>query len=429
MATKPKVVEKELIKIGKLQAIPKMDLAIKPDYDKLFLLLQARTYSYSTSQDIFIEKLKEYFINLGGTSYTDTYGNLYVIKGNAEMYPCVVAHTDINQDRVNNVNIITSYPWIMGIDADKGEQCGLGADDKVGVYFAVHMFDLFDNIKLFFPKDEEVGLVGTYKSDEDFFTDCTMIVQLDRRSYSNDLINHTNGLEVFGKEFEDASKEVCDKYMYNVAKGICTDIGGIKKFKSVTCVAMNVSCGYINEHMDNEVISIPHFENAINFGYELLKLGADKKWEHTVSVYESTYNFSSYSRSSLFDDDLLDNRSYFASANFTTFEMDYGRVSIPENNISQDTYLFEMYPELSKIEVRKKCLNGDFPEMLNDVGLDLDNLQKEVDDCLADGYCPNCGSAIEITNRLLLHLDCDHCLSTFNQIDYDTLYELRDNGI
>jgi hypothetical protein len=429
-AVKPKAIERETIKIGKLQPIPKMELAIKPDYNKLILLLQSRTHSYSETQDKFIAKLKDYFINLGADSYTDTYGNLYVVKGKAEMYPCVVAHTDINQDKVNNVNIITSYPWIIGMNADNGEQCGLGADDKVGIYFAVHMFDMFDNIKLFFPKDEEVGLVGTYKSDEQFFTDCTMIVQLDRRSYTNDLISFTNGLEVFGEEFKEASKDLCNKYMYKVADGICTDVGGIKKFKSVTCVAMNVSCGYIREHSDSEAISIPHFENAINFGYELLKLGADKKWEHIVPVYESTYNFNSYYGKNYFGYDFdADTTIGNQTAKSQTFNMLYGKVTITNDNLSQDAYIFEMYPELVDPALRNKCLNGDFPEMLAECGSDMDNIQTEIDDCLADGYCPSCGAHVEPNNRLLLNVDCENCFSTFNLIDYDTLYAHIDNAV
>ncbi len=146
--TKKVVDTREVIKVPKLTAIPKMELAIKPNYERLKMLLDMRTYSKSPLQDKFISKLQEHFNSLGATTTKDSYGNLYVVKGNAEFYPCVVAHTDINQEVRNNVSVMTAYPWIFGFDTDRAEQCGIGADDKVGVYFAIHMFDMFDNIKL-----------------------------------------------------------------------------------------------------------------------------------------------------------------------------------------------------------------------------------------------------------------------------------------
>ena len=64
-------------------------------------------------------------------------------------------------------------------------------------------------------------------------------------------------------------------------------------------------CGYINEHSDNEVISIPHLINAINFGYALFKNLGERKWEHVYTpsfTYTKTYgsagNHSSTNKSS-----------------------------------------------------------------------------------------------------------------------------------
>lgn len=277
-------VEDDMIYVGNLKPVPKMEHEISLDFDLLRRLMLFRTHSKSAMQNMFIEKLEERFTKRGGITKKDSYGNLYVVKGDAAIYPCVVAHTDINQSKADNPEIIMSGDWIFGMDMEDCTQCGMGADDKVGVYFACEMFDRFDNIKLFFPKDEEVGLIGTGLAEEDFFTNCSMLVQLDRRSYSNDLINSTNGIKVFGKEFENAASGLMEKYNYKINTGSCTDIGGLKKKDKVNCVAMNVSCGYLNEHSNKEVISVPHMINAINFGYELLQLGIDKVWEHKSEV-------------------------------------------------------------------------------------------------------------------------------------------------
>jgi hypothetical protein len=51
-----------------------------------------------------------------------------------------------------------------------------------------------------------------------------MILQGDRRSFSNDLITFTNGIETCSQEFVDAASEISLKYGYAAARGICTDI-------------------------------------------------------------------------------------------------------------------------------------------------------------------------------------------------------------
>ena len=110
---------------------------IQPDYILLKTLLDFRTHSYSKEQDVFISYLLNYFEERGVTGEIDPYGNLYITKGEATVYPCVVAHTDINQDVVERPQVMHSDNFIFGMDDATGEQCGIGADDKVGVYFAL----------------------------------------------------------------------------------------------------------------------------------------------------------------------------------------------------------------------------------------------------------------------------------------------------
>ena len=421
-----KAPERETIKVPGLTPIPKMELAIKPDYDRLVMLLDMRTYSKGSLQDKLIEKLGDHFANLGAVTELDKYGNLYVTKGKADFYPCVVGHTDINQQVRSNVKIMTGYPWMFGFDTDKAEQAGMGADDKVGVYFAVHMFDLFENIKLFFPKDEEVGLIGTYAANKEFFKDCSMLVQLDRNSYKNDLINYTNGIEVCSEEFVEAAQSIMDKYMYATNRGSCTDIGGIKKFNTVNCVAMNVSCGYINEHSSEEVISIPHFENAINFGYELLKMGVDKIWTHAAKeeVYENSYygrydNYGyGYSGGSSFDDSLVDpfDDLYHRPGTYVAESINNSGVYIDEIDKDNDEYLTDLYQEFASEDVRKKQLKQEFSFDFGYISEEEANnyTQANIDEMILEETCPCCWNTIKVTNRLLLYTQCESCDSLFN---------------
>jgi hypothetical protein len=411
--------DNSLIYVDSLNPVPKIDLQLKPNYSKLIELLNFRTYSKSKTQDVFVNYLKDYFKDKAGKVDTDSYGNLYVTKGNAKVYPCVVAHTDINQSEKVKPQVIQTDEWIFGFDNHSGEQCGIGADDKVGVYFAVHMFDLFDNIKLFFPKDEEIGLVGTSVANQNFFKDCSMLVQLDRRSFTNDLCTYTNGIEVCSEEFTEAAKPFLEKYLYTTARGLCTDIGGIKKFDTVDCVAMNISCGYINEHSDEEVISIPHFENALNFGFEILKMGVDYKWVHTVPKITENLSYSSERRYEYFDD------MKFESFNQTSIFDDWdnslkhykvdtpgGLLYLDTLNKNQDKYMSEIYPEYKDVAFRAAQLRHHFQVNEEDANYFQ---QYEIDECIVECYCPACGEYdLEVDNSLLLYASCNCCGSTFN---------------
>ena len=51
-----------------------------------------------------------------------------------------------------------------------------------------------------------------------------MILQLDRRSYTTDLITFTNGIETCSQEFVDAASDIMNKYGYTQNRGVCTDI-------------------------------------------------------------------------------------------------------------------------------------------------------------------------------------------------------------
>lgn len=371
---------------------------IQPDYSLLKTLLDFRTHSYSKEQDVFISYLLNYFEERGVTGEIDPYGNLYITKGEATVYPCVVAHTDINQDVVERPQVMHSDNFIFGMDDATGEQCGIGADDKVGVYFALEMFDRFKAIKLFFPKDEEVGLVGTSKANKNFFSDCSMLVQLDRRSSKNELITDTNGVVVCSDEFIEASKSLRQNYNYVTGIGSCTDIGDIAQFNTVDCVAMNVSCGYVNEHSSQEVISKPHFVNAINFGYELLNLGINKKWVHkTESLYgvvENTRYNSSY---------LLWTKE--ESREVTRFGQTF---FIHNTDVENSEYLETAYPMYKDIEARKNLKH------MADIDFTLPMTQAEIDESIIAGYCPSCQDFIDYDNSLLLYTQCYTCDSTFN---------------
>lgn len=242
----------------------------------------------------------QYLTKVPGVEVTrDSFGNIYAVKGEAEFYPCVIAHTDINQDYTTNLKIVRNDKWVYGMDMDTGLQCGVGFDDKNGCLFALTMLKHLDAIKIAFFKDEEIGAVGSKKADPTFFYDCSMIFQMDRNSYKGlELITYTNGIISCSKEFVEAATPLMAKYSVTEGNGIFTDVGEIVKLAGVDCIGCNIGAGYFDEHSEREITSIQALENSINFGYECLLTLGSTKWYHRAGNFlrkeETSYRDEMY---------------------------------------------------------------------------------------------------------------------------------------
>lgn len=407
--------------------LPEVEYAIEPDWDLVVKILKQRRYSRSEAQDIFVDELQSFFDKKGVLTRRDTYGNLYVTKGNASLYRCLVAHTDINQQERDNVRVYMNRDWIFGFDMEEGCQCGLGADDGIGISLAIEMFNRFDNIKLFFPKDEEIGMHGSSAADKSFFSDCSMIVQGDRRSFTNDLVTFTNGIEVCSQEFVDAAAEISLKYGYAAARGIATDVGTLKRSELVNCVAMNISIGYAFEHTDKEVISKRHYRNAVNYVYDLLVGMGEVKWEHvyTPPVYKAPTPTSARQRT-LFDYDDYEDiyESYYTGRygkNYWEEEtsqlskspvIDKGLEEEESLELTdQDNWILDNYPEFNDPVQRTSLMHIKCDDIYKTPSLPD---QDKIDEMIDANICPCCRSHIQADNILNLTTVCTDCFSVFN---------------
>lgn len=292
----------------------------------------------------------QYLTKIPGVEVTrDNFGNIYAVKGETEFYPCVIAHTDINQDYTTHLKIVRNEKWVYGMDMDNGLQCGVGFDDKNGCLFALTMLKHLDAIKIAFFKDEEIGAVGSKKADPTFFYDCSMIFQMDRNSYKGlELITYTNGVTSCSKEFVEAAQPLMTKYSVTEGNGIFTDVGEIVKLAGVDCIGCNFSAGYFDEHSEREITSIQALENSINFGYECLLTLGSTKWYHRAGNFQRK-----------------DKRSY--------------------RDEMYDAYFVEQSAQLQMPDYEYRHVFSELTDedYLNDTDILYD---------LNDGFCPCCGS-------------------------------------
>ena len=210
---------------------------------------------------------------------TDQKGNLYVIKGMAETYPCIVAHLDqVQRDHSRDFIPIETRELIFGYSPRSRKQEGLGADDKNGIWIALKCLEKYDTLKVAFFVEEEIGCRGSNEADMDFFKNVRFVIQPDRRGYK-DLITTIGWTDLCSDEFLKAIGY--EKFGYQGTEGMMTDILTLKeRGLEVSCI--NLSCGYYEPHTDQE------------FTVKKDLLNCQKLVEHIIrtctDVYPHTYD-------------------------------------------------------------------------------------------------------------------------------------------
>jgi hypothetical protein len=237
-------------------------------------------------------------------------GNVYAIKGQADVYPCIVAHTDTvhpmeqpgdfklthDTDRLEWWSYNPNKTEAIKDGGEQFVQVGIGGDDKVGIYVALNMMRNEKVLKCAFFRDEEVGCRGSREADMSFFDDVTLVLQCDRRG-TNEFVNRISG-ELMSIDFERAVKPILDEWGFKNVTGAPTDVGALKHKGLKVCCA-NIACGYYEPHGPTEYI-VEHDVLKAQFLVEDIvdKLGKTV-WKHTyvAPVYHhETYDGTYYKR-------------------------------------------------------------------------------------------------------------------------------------
>ena len=179
----------------------------------------------------------------------DESGNLLVTKGEAGNYACLCAHMDqVQSFHPKDFTCIDDGGVIMGYSSKTRKQCGLGADDKNGIFIALSCLEEYDNIKCAFFVGEESGCVGSNAVDTSFFSDCRFCAQIDRRG-NCDMVTRISLDTICSEEFiKDAD---CSTWGYCESDGLMTDVEALRR-NGVTASCINMSCGYYEPHTDHE---------------------------------------------------------------------------------------------------------------------------------------------------------------------------------
>ena len=228
-----------------------------------------------------------------GLNYTkDKYGNIYVTKGKADLYPTMVCHIDTVHDINLNAQVQRIGNKMYAFDSQTMTQYGIGGDDKVGIYITLQLLEHFENFKAVFFKDEEVGCVGSKQADFSFFDDSTIVLQCDRKGY-NDFVNQIGFQELFDKTLEDDISAILKHYKRKVTSGGMTDVQKIAENNPVQVA--NMSCGYYNPHTNEEYIDIDDVYNTCLLCYQIFNATKHKRYEMVRTKAINPWYSKSYS--------------------------------------------------------------------------------------------------------------------------------------
>jgi hypothetical protein len=209
-------------------------------------------------------------------------GNIYVTKGQAEVYPCVVAHMDTVHDICEDLTVLQAGDLLTGFNTVTMKQTGIGGDDKVGIFIALQTLDKFDNVKVAFFRDEEVGCNGSYVADMTFFDNVSMVIQCDRRGDS-DFVHTASGTKMASKDFIKQVSKLLRTHKYSIQSGMMTDVMALKE-NGLNVSACNLSCGYHRPHCADEYVDITHVEKCMNLVFDMIETMGATKWTHKPEV-------------------------------------------------------------------------------------------------------------------------------------------------
>ncbi|MDR0392196.1 MAG: hypothetical protein LBH59_09845 [Planctomycetaceae bacterium] len=163
---------------------------------------------------------------------------------------------------------------------------GIGADDRVGIYIVNKILKEID-CSLLITDGEERGGIGAraFIDDEHDLGVINCIVEFDRRG-SNDAVFYDCNNQFF-------INDVCREF-WQLQHGSFSDISVIAP--ALDWAAVNLSCGYYNEHTQQEYVNIKEVDRIIEEGKKLISnyLGGGTRWIYSDDYFDD------------FDDELSD---------------------------------------------------------------------------------------------------------------------------
>ena len=163
----------------------------------------------------------------------------------------------------------------------------LGGDDRCGIYAIMMLLEEYKPHVLF-TEDEEIGCVGAFKAAKNLAVpDVKYIIEFDRND-KNDCVFYDCGNQAF--------MDYVEKFGFKTNYGTCSDISVLGCAWNIA--AVNLSCGYYNEHTTREYVIFGHLLETIARARNMLnEIVKTPYFDYQEIKYEKPMNlFDIYSK-------------------------------------------------------------------------------------------------------------------------------------
>jgi len=259
--------------------------------DKKLLKTVLSIPSCSRNEDDVRDFLVAWAEGMGIEHRVDEFGNVFMRKGEAESYPCVVAHMDtVHRDQIDIVGEGKSLHIVESKNSEGDilyaqrelpsgvmASTGIGGDDKAGVFIVLELLKKFDNIMGAFFVEEEIGCFGSKKAiGDEWLEQAGYFIQFD--APTDDWISKVcSGIILFDDEFEKLLEPVWEQFEMSKPSisDPFTDIKELRKNYDVNCI--NYFAGYMDMHTPFEYVVVDYVQKAIDLADATIRtLGTDK---------------------------------------------------------------------------------------------------------------------------------------------------------
>lgn len=157
----------------------------------------------------------------------------------------------------------------------------LGGDDRCGIYAIIKLLENY-RPHVLFTEDEEIGCIGASKAvDKLIKPNVKYIIEFDRRGKNNCVF-----YDCGNKEFID----YIESFEFETDYGTCSDISILGNDWNIASV--NLSCGYYNEHTEDEYVIFSELLETINRAENMLKeIMKAPYFDYQKIEYGSKYDF------------------------------------------------------------------------------------------------------------------------------------------
>lgn len=237
--------------------------------------------SYSGKESRMTQYILDYCKKNNLSAYSDEYGNVYVTKGEAEYYPCVVSHIDTVHP-ITEMEIRDAGDVLFAMTPDN-RRTGIGGDDKAGVFVCLEMLMETDVLKAAFFVAEEVGCLGSYLSDRNFFKNVGYAIQFDA-PYHDWISHRSDGVQLFDidSEFYQKIEPIFESDMRGYSRKCLgnhpyTDVSALKRLYDFACI--NYSVGYERMHSPHEIVVVSNVLSCLEMAKKMVKSLGNTKYE------------------------------------------------------------------------------------------------------------------------------------------------------